>query len=72
MKSKVYYTHIVMKNVTAVMRSFDMSYMSDMEGMLKKLADKPVRDEVCILIEKAKMFDSEALALMDSMIKKQN
>lgn len=49
-----------------------MSYMSDMEGMLKKLADKPVRDEVCILIDKAKMFDSEALALMDSVIKKQN
>lgn len=46
--------------------------MSDMEGMLKKLADKSVRDEVCILIDKAKMFDSEALAMMDSMIKKQN
>lgn len=43
---------------------------SDMEGMLKRLADKSVRDEVCILIEKAKVFDSEALAMMNSIIKK--
>lgn len=42
--------------------------MSDMEGMLKKLADKSVRVEVCTLIDKAKAFDGEALALMDSMI----
>lgn len=39
---------------------------SDMEGMLKKLADKAVRDEVCKLIDIAKESDSVALIMMQN------
>ncbi len=37
---------------------------SNMEGMLERLADKSVRDEVCKLIDMAKKSDSEALEMM--------
>lgn len=40
---------------------------SDMDGMLKKLADKEVREKICELIEIAKKADAEALALMESI-----
>ncbi len=44
--------------------------MSDMEGMLKKLADKSVRDEVCKLIDIAKESDSEALSVLKNLNEK--
>lgn len=42
---------------------------SNMEGMLEKLADKSVRERVCELINAAKSADSEALSLMESLMK---
>lgn len=41
----------------------------DMEGMLKKLADESVRNEVCKLIDVAKNADREALTLMKKLVK---
>lgn len=41
---------------------------SDMEGMLQRLSDKPVRNEVCKLIDIAKEADGEALAMMKSLL----
>lgn len=43
---------------------------SDMEGMLKKLADKSVRDEVCKLIDIARESDSEALSVLKNLNEK--
>ena len=33
----------------------------------KKFADKEIRDKICVLIEKAKKADTEALALMEKL-----
>ena len=38
-----------------------------MSAMLKKFADKEIRDKICVLIEKAKKADTEALALMEKL-----
>lgn len=42
---------------------------SNMEGMLERLADGAVRNEVCELIDAAKEADSEALAMMESLVR---
>ncbi|MBP3339715.1 MAG: helix-turn-helix transcriptional regulator [Lachnospiraceae bacterium] len=42
---------------------------SNMEGMLERLADKSVRDEVCKLIDMSEKSDSEALAIMETIIR---
>lgn len=41
---------------------------SNMEGMLERLANKSVRDEVCKLIDAAKESDCEALAMLEKLI----
>ena len=40
---------------------------TSMDDMLKKFADKEIRDKICVLIEKAKKADTEALALMEKL-----
>ncbi len=40
---------------------------ANMDDMLKKLADKEIRDKICLLIGKAKKADSDALALMEKL-----